>query len=85
MIFPRVCNDLLIADPSRSRCPDVPARSDRSLPARSIRLTLETLVCSSPSSMSTWVIIIVKTAWDRLLVAFMLVDAVARYLLPSAM
>ncbi len=47
--FPSVCRDLLMAEPSCNRKPEVPAASDRSDPARSTRLTLLTLVSSSSS------------------------------------
>ena len=47
-------------------------------------MILLTLLISSPSSWLLWVSMMVKTEWERLLLSFMPVAAVARNLLPIA-
>ena len=63
--------------------PVVCATDERSLPARSMRLILLTLLISSPSSALLWVRMIVTTECDRLLLSFIPVAAVALYLFPT--
>lgn len=77
MTLPRVVKDLLMLAPSFKRVPLAPVESARSEPAKSTKLIFETfsVVRSVILSWRRWVKNMVKTAWERELVSFMLVAA----------
>mmetsp|Transcript_114602 Transcript_114602/g.222546 ORF Transcript_114602/g.222546 Transcript_114602/m.222546 type:complete len:238 (-) Transcript_114602:196-909(-) len=72
--LPSASSPWLILTPSRKRSPTVPVFFARSEPARSAKRTLA--VTTSPELRIVCSSVIVKIAWDRELLSFMLVEAV---------
>ena len=85
MTLMNVSKDLLMFPPSFRRIPVAPVESARSLPAKSTRFILLTVSLGILSTILAWANLIVNMACDRLLVSFMLVEAVVRLMLPRLM
>ena len=88
MTFPNADNDRLIFVASLSRSPDACVFDWRSLPARSTRFNLPTVMCSPVRTvpvLSQHSTIIVKIACDLEDPAFMAVAPTDRFFLPACM
>ena len=83
MTRPSVSSDWLMLPASRARASLAPERPTDSLPARSTRFSLPTLMTSSPVSLSSrmW-IVSVNTQCEREDCALQAVSAVARLAMP---